>query len=149
MRARFSAYVLKDIDYIARTYHPSQQSASAKAEISQFANQARFVSLKVVDIEGAESQKLLAAAKWSVAPAAEQIGFVHFIATFLLAERLETLEEVSRFVMVQGVWSYLDGQLLPHSVRKPGRNELCPCGSGLKFKQCQLHWLNGRPVQAA
>lgn len=149
MRARFSAYVLKDVNYIARTYHPSQQSINASAEISQFATQARFLSLKVLDLAGAESLKPENGVRWSEVPAAEQIGYVHFIATFLLGERLETLEELSRFVMDHGVWSYLDGQLYTHPVQKPGRNDPCPCGSGRKFKQCQSHWLNGRPVQAA
>ena len=31
---------------------------------------------------------------------------------------------------------------------KVGRNECCPCGSGLKFKRCHLQVLGYRPVEA-
>jgi len=31
-----------------------------------------------------------------------------------------------------------DGQVVEHRSRTPGRNDACPCGSGLKFKKCCL-----------
>ncbi|WP_449356713.1 SEC-C metal-binding domain-containing protein [Alishewanella longhuensis] len=32
---------------------------------------------------------------------------------------------------------------------KIGRNDLCPCGSGKKFKQCAIHQLSGQLTDKA
>ncbi|MDZ7870438.1 MAG: YchJ family protein [Rheinheimera sp.] len=147
MRSRFSAYVLKLVPYIANTYHHSKQSDNAPLEISAFAETASFLSLQVVATAGSEGFSDGSAKPVILTDHANSAtGYVHFIARFLIKDQLHMLEEQSRFVQEQQVWSYLDGVLLPHAVRKTGRNDSCPCGSGKKFKVCQSHWLNGQPV---
>jgi len=146
MRSRFSAYFLKLVPYIANTYHHSKQSDDALQEISAFAESAIFLSLQVITTAGPEG--FGGVATKPVIPVDSRItatGFVHFIARFLIKDQLHQLEEKSRFVQEHQVWSYLDGELLPHAVIKTGRNDSCPCGSGKKFKVCQSHWLNGHP----
>ena len=145
MRSRFSAYFLKLVPYIANTYHHSQQSDLATLEISAFAETARFLSLQVVATAGPEGFNGVPTKQVFSADSANlATGYVHFIARFLIKDQLHQLEEQSRFVQEQQVWSYLDGVLLPHAVVKIGRNDSCPCGSGKKFKACQSHWLNGQ-----
>lgn len=146
MRSRFSAYFLKLVPYIANTYHHSKQSDDALQEISAFAESAIFLSLQVIATAGPEGFSGVAAQPAISADSTNMTtGYVHFIARFLLKDQLHLLEEQSRFVQEQDVWRYLDGVLLPHAVRKTGRNDSCPCGSGKKFKVCQSHWLNGQP----
>lgn len=153
MRSRFSAYVLRLVPYIARTYHPSKQSDFATAEIRAFAEAATFLALQVIATAGAEGLQHLPSdcaavpdpAAADAAAMATQLGYVHFHVRFLLGDKLHLLEEGSRFLQVQQIWSYLDGVLVPHAVVKIGRNDSCPCGSGKKFKACTSHWLNGQP----
>ena len=147
MRSRFSAYFLKLVPYIANTYHHSKQSDDALQEISAFAESAIFLSLQVIATAGPEGFSGIAAQPAVSGDSTYMTtGYVHFIARFLIKDQLHLLEEQSRFVQEQQVWSYLDGVLLPHAVIKTGRNDSCPCGSGKKFKVCQSHWLNGQPV---
>jgi len=139
MRSRFSAYVLQLVPYIARTYHSSKQSDQASAEIADFAQSAKFLSLQVIAASNAVSS----------VPAAEQAidsGFVHFKVRFIVDDKLHLLEEHSRFLREQQIWSYLDGVLTAHPVLKISRNDLCPCGSGKKYKSCTAHWLNNQAM---
>ena len=46
------------------------------------------------------------------------------------------MEERSRFEKREGRWIYIDGLGRREREKKPGRNELCPCGSGQRFKRC-------------
>jgi SEC-C motif-containing protein len=48
------------------------------------------------------------------------------------------MRELASFVFERGRWWYTTGQSKEGSFVpwKPGRNENCPCGSGLKFKRC-------------
>ncbi len=41
-------------------------------------------------------------------------------------------------------WRYLDGELQVKPSQPIGRNDLCPCGSQKKFKQCHEHRLAGQ-----
>ena len=34
-----------------------------------------------------------------------------------------------------------------HLTGKPGRNQPCPCGSGIKFKRCHLAALHRRQIE--
>lgn len=49
------------------------------------------------------------------------------------AGTIELLHEKSRFIKEDGNWKYLDGEQYRSKIQ---RNELCPCGSGKKFKKC-------------
>jgi SEC-C motif-containing protein len=64
-------------------------------------------------------------------------GTVEFVARYSHQGSPAALHEISRFQKVDGKWLYVDGTF-PHPDKKPksGRNDPCPCGSGLKFKKC-------------
>lgn len=149
MRSRFSAYVLQLVPYIADTYYPAVQADEALVEITTFAGNARFVALQVLSSGDTPAVNL---AQFPVLPPdilaipSAIFSYVHFKVWFFIADKLHVLEEHSRFIRVNGLWRYVDGVLLPHAVVKAGRNELCPCGSGKKYKVCTVHWLNLQPA---
>ena len=137
MRSRFSAYCLKDIDYLVATWHPSQRGNNSHADIAAFATSAHFIKLQVKQCSE-QPPTLFKLASDGIAKN-NKVGFVEFIACFIQDEKLQQLHEISRFVQQQGNWYYLDGELLPLTVQKIGRNDLCPCQSGKKFKHCMPH----------
>ena len=58
---------------------------------------------------------------------------VEFKAYYKENDKIFLLHEKSRFVKVDGRWKYQDGEIFNTPIK---RNELCPCGSGKKFKRC-------------
>jgi SEC-C motif-containing protein len=60
---------------------------------------------------------------------------VEFTARYIEGEREVSLRERSKFVQREGRWLYATGSPSV-AVRKLGRNEPCPCGSGKKLKAC-------------
>ena len=126
MRSRYSAYCLGKVDYIFNTYHPSKRNENSIELIQQFAQSCHFVSLTVLD-SGQSSTE----------------GFVRFTVSYLQGNLLHQFSEHSRFINEQG-WLYLDGQLTEVDPKKIGRNDLCPCGSGKKFKHCTEHRQSGQ-----
>ena len=113
MRSRFSAFVLKLEDCLLRSWAPATRPASL-----DLSEQPQWKRLEVISesVQG-------------------DTGEVHFRATGQEQGGWCVLEERSRFVMENGYWFYLDGQC-EHSTLTPGRNDLCPCGSGRKHKKC-------------
>ena len=116
MRSRYSAYVLEDRDYLLATWH-----ADFRPLQLQFDAGIRWLGLEII----ADQQQ---GAK----------AVVEFEARLLAAGEVSSMRERSDFVMQQGQWLYTRGeQLAPRTPSwKPARNQLCPCGSGLKFKRC-------------
>ena len=113
MRSRFSAFALGLNDYLLSSWHHSTRPASLAPEPG--------VVWKGLQIVSASQQG--------------DTGTVHFRATCLERGRWSQLEEQSRFVREQGHWFYLDGDY-QSSELATGRNDPCPCGSGVKFKKC-------------
>lgn len=115
MRSRYSAFVERDWGYLNRTQlmqdngPPTPDMVWLGLEI--LANQAG----------GAEDEE----------------GTVEFVARYRHQGSQAALHEISRFQKVDGKWLYVDGTF-PRPDKKPksGRNDPCPCGSGLKFKKC-------------
>ena len=116
MRSRYSAYVLCDNDYLNKTWHPDYRPADLKLEPNLC-----WINLNVIGSSATADQ-----------------ATVEFEASFVMNGRVESLHEKSDFLKVDGQWLYTTGEMLPatHQPWKPGRNELCPCGSGKKFKRC-------------
>lgn len=143
MRSRFSAYCTQSVDYILRTYHPLYQSELAKEEIQQFANSSFFIDLTVTDrspIYSAVVENTPSSSDWmyqNIPKDALSIATVTFAVRFLQDDKLHSFAEQSRFIQNSQGWFYFDGQLTNQPALKLNRNELCPCGSGIKFKRCQ------------
>ncbi|WP_269620833.1 YchJ family protein [Zhongshania sp. BJYM1] len=120
MRSRFSAFCIKDPDYLLETLHKDPRAKeSRKALLRSFGN-TQWRSLKIIrSHQGAGGQRR---------------GAVEFAAFFVEGEKGGQLHERSRFEFEDGRWFYTDGDILP-PITVP-RNEPCWCGSGRKLKKC-------------
>lgn len=115
MRSRFSAFFLRQIDYLLQTWHPSTRPAQL-----DLGEGPQWTALEVLsfDQQGGKGQ-------------------VHFRAIYKSGSGWGYLEEESDFIKEAGRWYYLAGTTREREF-KPGRNDRCPCGSGRKFKACCL-----------
>jgi SEC-C motif-containing protein len=123
MRSRYSAYVLKDGDYLLATWAPAERPP--QLNLSQ--DETVWLGLEIL--------------RCTAGQAGDSVGTVEFIARFRSHGELKQLHEVSRFVRSEGRWLYLDGAAEerpqpPRIAATIGRNDPCPCGSGKKSKRC-------------
>lgn len=123
MRSRYTAYCAGDNAYVLRTWHPSTRPPALDT-----ADQPQWCGLSIIrTAEGGQD---------------DDRGVVEFVASALVDKRVCPFREASRFVRENGVWLYVDGEIAATAthkepgVGKVGRNEVCPCGSGRKFKKC-------------
>ena len=116
MRSRYCAFALRDEEYLLATWQAQQRPKSLELQ-----QDIRWTGLRIINFQPGEDQ-----------------ASVEFEASLLQAGRVSAMHEYSRFVREQGKWLYCDGDSLPPSFEawKPGRNEICPCASGRKFKRC-------------
>lgn len=126
MRSRYSAYAAADINYLLKTWHPSTKPPSIETGTIP-----SWCGLTIIRTEkGLEN---------------DDEGTVEFIAVALLQSKIVKLHEVSHFVKEVGKWLYVSGDIIEDfpqaecKAMKTGRNCLCPCGSGKKFKKCCGH----------
>jgi SEC-C motif-containing protein len=131
MRSRYTAYVLRDVDYLLRTWDPAHRPARLSLEDDR----TQWLGLQILSTEAGGP--------------ADQKGRVRFIARFRLHGREQALAEHSRFRKQGDRWLYIDGDgdgdgevgtaaPVRPAVARPtaGRNDPCPCGSGMKYKRC-------------
>jgi SEC-C motif-containing protein len=119
MRSRYSAYCTKEAEYILNTYALSQRSMHSIADILEFANEVNFIKLDIIHIHNDS-----------------EYDYVEFKAHYLVGDKHYQLHEQSRFILENESWKYLDGNLYDSPESKIGRNDMCPCKSGKKFKKC-------------
>lgn len=91
MRSRYTAYVLRNADYLRRTWHSSSRPAELDLE-----EVVKWLGLKVIRAKGG---------------AGDENGTVEFVARFKVGGKAHRLEEKSRFVREDGRWVYLDGDV--------------------------------------
>jgi len=122
MRSRYTAYTLDDYGYVIRTSHPDNRPSE-----KDFADEVKidWLGLDILDTAlGGED---------------DREGEVEFVARYQVKGQKMQQHERSQFIKEEGQWFYQDGDIVKppqaHSV-KVGRNELCPCGSGKKYKKC-------------
>ncbi|NMF46572.1 YchJ family protein [Pseudoalteromonas arctica] len=119
MRSRFSAYVIKNAEYVYQTYAKEKQAENPVKEINDFANSCRFINLDVI---GSNHD--------------DNTGNVEFKAQYFYQNLFCELHEKSQFIKEDSKWRYLDGTIYPVEDIKVGRNDDCPCGSNKKYKKC-------------
>jgi len=88
MRSRYSAFALRNVDYLLSSWHPTTRPSTLDLNDSD-----EWVQLRVIDVE-TDGDK----------------ATVEFIARSRSGGRVNALREVSRFVRVNGQWLYVDGQ---------------------------------------
>lgn len=90
MRSRYSAFVLGLLDYLRLTWHPSTCPPDLAMEPGL-----QWLGLQVKSVDQRD----------------ETHGEVVFVARSRLAGRGHRLQETSRFVLEQGRWYYVDGDV--------------------------------------
>ena len=120
MRSRYSAYTKADYGYIYRTYCDSSRVNLSPNSIAESASSTLWLNLDVI-----ESQTQ------------DNTAEVEFKAYYKESGSLYCMHERSRFEKHNNAWFYVNGDMLKGSgICKLGRNEMCICGSGKKFKRC-------------
>lgn len=125
MRARYSAYVGAKMDFIFETTHPAQREGYDHEGTKEWAENSEWLGLEIAGTQQGAAE--------------DTIGEVEFIARFREKGVLREHHENARFKKENGGWYFSEGTMVkprPISVSKPGRNEPCTCGSGLKYKKC-------------
>ncbi|MHC5347814.1 YchJ family protein [Metapseudomonas furukawaii] len=118
MRSRYSAYVVGLVDYLVDTTLPAQREGLNLEAIRAWSLSSTWLGLEVesCDVLGGQPEH----------------AFVTFTARWHDKDGEHSHQEKSAFVQADGRWYFLD----PTVPVRAGRNDPCPCGSGLKFKKC-------------
>ena len=108
--SRYTAFVIKDADYLIKTWHPSCHAADFRQEIEAGFTHTQWLGLTVFE---------------SSPGSHDDEGFVSFVARFTENNKPRAIIERSRFLKESGQWYYIDGTRLQFVVMIPR-----PCGSG-------------------
>lgn len=124
MRSRYTAYTLRDVQYLIKTTHPGQQERVTQQKIYQQSTSTLWQKLEVVNTKRGI--------------ASDVTGIVEFRASFKESpsgpEKVH--HECSSFAKKDGRWYFVFPKMALIKTKTVGRNDLCPCGSGKKFKKC-------------
>lgn len=124
MRSRYTAIFYGLNDYLVTTLHPSQRKTVMPPGNPR--------SRSPLDPEWQHLQILTT----HRGGPSQADGEVEFVATYLLGSTPRQLQERSRFVRQDGRWFYVNGETKDREIAPPGRNDLCWCQSGKKYKKC-------------
>ncbi|MEJ2695216.1 MAG: YchJ family protein [Candidatus Sulfobium sp.] len=127
MRSRYSAYVKGRIEYLRTSLHPDHRQDFDEKNTREWAESSEWHGMEIVET------------KYGGPEDAE--GKVEFIVSFTQNGKRMTHHELGSFSKVDGTWYFQSGEAVSpkpvvRTAPKTGRNEPCPCGSGLKFKKC-------------
>lgn len=125
MRARYSAHVKVEIDFLYDSTHPAHREGYDHKGTRVWAENSSWYGLEILETSQG-------------GPKDEQ-GEVEFIVRFRDKEGRRTHHERGQFERKKGRWLFTEGTMVkpkPLSVTKIGRNDPCSCGSGLKHKKC-------------
>jgi SEC-C motif-containing protein len=132
MRARYSAYVTRHIDFIVNSTLPANRSDNDIEATRAWAENAQWDGLEIIATRNGQAE--------------DNRGEVEFIAHYKIHGMAHRHHERSLFVKENGQWFFKDGDVLANgpaekpvpivNTNKTGRNDPCPCGSGKKFKKC-------------
>ncbi len=126
MRARYSAYATANIDFIERTVHRSGKAEFDRESARKWAEDSKWHGLEIIATAGGKEQ--------------DTEGSVEFIATYSQKDEEIKHHELASFRKEAGAWTFVDGKIVNQPFRreqpKIGRNDVCYCGSGKKYKKC-------------
>lgn len=125
MRARYCAFVRGNDNFISLTDNPAIAKTDDYYQAVHTTGELNWVNLEIVE----------------TSPITDNQGYVTFKASYIEDDKIVVLEEKSRFekkLNSTGAmqWFYMDGKAKYAEPIKIGRNDVCPCGSGKKYKKC-------------
>jgi SEC-C motif-containing protein len=115
---------MRDFDFIERTHAPEVRDDFNRAEAARLSDE---VSWDNLHIHGAKQYG--------------DIADVDFVVTFHREGKQVKGATTSKFRRDNGEWFYVSSKPAPHLANrrvspKIGRNDVCSCGSGRKYKKC-------------
>ncbi|MRR53890.1 MAG: YchJ family protein [Deltaproteobacteria bacterium] len=125
MRARYSAYTKVATDFIFESTHPDHRKGYDHEGTKTWAEKSEWQGLEIIGTQAGGPK--------------DSAGEVEFIARFRENGVPRTHHECGHFERENGRWYFTDGSIVkskPIIADKVGRNDPCPCGSGLKHKKC-------------
>lgn len=128
MRSRYSAHVCKNMPHIMRTMRgKALKLFDEEKTSSEWFNECSWEKLEIIDAP--------------IISKHDRDGIVEFKAYYKFQNKDHILHERSKFKKEDDHWYYVAGQYKSPNVvinanAKIGRNDNCPCGSGLKYKKC-------------
>lgn len=125
MRARYTAHVKVQIDFIHASTHPEHRQGLDRESTQRWAENATWLGLEILDT--------------ALGGKDDQNGEVEFIARFRDQDEIRVHHERAQFQREEGGWYFTDGSMVrpqPLVANKIGRNDPCPCGSERKYKKC-------------
>ena len=125
MRARYSAYVNAQMDFVFESTHPDHRQGYDHAGTKEWAESSEWQGLEIIGTSKGGPE--------------DATGEVEFIARFREKGEQREHHEKAQFKKDGGLWYFSDGAMVkpkPVLVNKIGRNDPCTCGSGLKYKKC-------------
>jgi SEC-C motif domain protein len=125
MRSRYTAYVRGEIDHVVATHAAETRGEIDRDAAARWSRDTRWLGLEIVATQ--------------TGGPGDDHGVVEFIARGATGGTPFAQRERSRFRRDDGRWYYVDGKVISEPVKRaptPGRNDPCPCGSGMKYKRC-------------
>ncbi len=127
LRARYTAFVQGDVDFVVNTHHSKTRSDVKREEIEDWSKTSEWLGLKIAQIEGGKAQ--------------DEQGTIIFCAQYVNEGKAQDHWEQSIFQKENGDWRFYDAKGIhmgtyKRAEPKVGRNDPCPCGSGQKYKKC-------------
>ena len=127
MRARYSAYVKVEMDFLFESLHPDRRDEDDRDGSRDWAENSEWHGLEILETQEGGAD--------------DETGMVDFVVSYTYEEKRKDYHEEARFDKVDGCWYFTEGK---RAVPKPivrdepkvGRNDPCPCGSGMKYKRC-------------
>ena len=117
MRSRYTAFTQADADYIGRTMTGTAAVGFEAEKTKAFASSVKWLGLTIVTKKKGNEN--------------DDVAWVKFIARYKVNSATSFIYENSEFKKIDDKWFYTSGERI-----QPGRNELCPCQSGKKYKRC-------------
>ena len=127
MRARYSAYVVGDVDFLRTSAVAAVQEVFDEEASRNWSAAAKWHGLEIMRTEKGGSS--------------DDRGLVEFRALYTANGEFCTHHEIATFVREKDGWKFEDGEMvgerpIVREEAKIGRNDPCPCGSGKKYKKC-------------
>jgi SEC-C motif-containing protein len=127
MRARYSAHVKTEIDFIFDTTEAGQRDKVDRKQVINWSKNAQWLGLEILNTEAGGPE--------------DDAGTVEFTAHYREKGKRMEHREIAEFKKSDDRWYFVDGRAPTpvQSIRqgpKIGRNDPCPCGSGKKYKKC-------------
>lgn len=125
MRARYSAHVKVEVDFLLESTHPDCRKGYDHEGTRDWAENSDWHGIEILEtVQGGPE---------------DQEGEVVFAVRFHDKDGLRTHRERAQFKRKDKCWFFSEGIMVnsqPISSSKVGRNDPCPCGSGTKYKKC-------------